>query len=70
MRKAKPKAPGAALDTDRPSFDVAAGSVFSTAVRVRVAPGVLHGGRAIEFTARSVDDAALEARSKSRFIAP
>jgi cytochrome c oxidase accessory protein FixG len=61
---------GARIETDRARFDVAPGSLFSTAVRVRVPPGTLHGGRGIAFTIETVDPRGLTARSQSRFIAP
>jgi polyferredoxin len=58
------------METAVPAVTVDAGTVFSTAARLRVPAGTVRGGRDIAFVIESQDQPGLTSRSKSRFIAP
>jgi cytochrome c oxidase accessory protein FixG len=62
--------PGLLVDFGAPSVRVGPGEVKSVAVKVRIPRDQLHGGADIRFTIRTIDEQALEAAGKARFIAP
>ncbi|HSN70844.1 MAG TPA: FixG Ig-like domain-containing protein, partial [Steroidobacteraceae bacterium] len=60
-----------AIDTDRETYTIEAGEVFSVPARVRIEPGVATTGpRPIEVVVESVDREDLRASQRSRFLAP
>jgi len=61
---------GARMEIADPEPRANAGTVFSTVVRLQVPADSFRGGRDIEFVVESLDEPALTARSRSRFIAP
>jgi polyferredoxin len=61
---------GLQVDFGAPSIKVGPGEVQSVAVRLRVPRGELQGGSDVHFTIRTLDERALEATGKARFLAP
>ncbi len=62
--------PGLQVDFGDDEVEVEPGGVQSVAVRLRVPRGELRGGSDIHFTIRTLDEPALEATGKARFLAP
>jgi cytochrome c oxidase accessory protein FixG len=61
---------GLQVDYGADEVEVGPGDVRSVAVRLRVPRGELQGGADILFTIRTLDEHALEATGKARFLAP
>jgi len=60
----------AQLDSERPSYIVAAAEIKSVAVRVRVPPQAVSGGNNVELTVTASDAPEINANAKARFFAP
>ncbi|MET0657912.1 MAG: 4Fe-4S dicluster domain-containing protein, partial [Steroidobacteraceae bacterium] len=58
------------LEADADVIQLAAGSVTSTAVRIRVPQGTVSGSRKIEIVARAVDGSGIHTEAKARFLGP
>ena len=58
------------LEADADIIHLAAGSVTSTAVRIRVPTGTVSGSRKIEIVARAVDGSGIQSEAKARFLGP
>jgi cytochrome c oxidase accessory protein FixG len=62
--------PGLQIDFGAPAVRVGPGEVKSVAVKVRIPRDQLQGGADIRFTIRTLDEQALGASGKARFLAP
>jgi cytochrome c oxidase accessory protein FixG len=61
---------GLKLDTDRASYAVGAGEVFTLPVRLRLDAGEPRGGREVEFVVVAPDRSGLRVSHASRFLTP
>ncbi len=62
--------PGLEVDYGDGPVTVGPGDVRSIAVKLRLPRGELRGGTDVHFTVRTLDEQALEARGRARFLAP
>jgi polyferredoxin len=62
--------PGAQVDSEQPTYQVAPAEVKSIAVRVRAPADAVRGGHTIQLRVQSTDVAEIATQTKARFFAP